>query len=251
MPVRSFGALGAGVCILLCAPVVCAQAPREAAEAEPRGRISVRELSIPESARKNYARSREELIEKQQPECAIGHLRKAIDEFPDYYEAWYLLGVAHITLGQPEQAEAALRKSVSLSAERFPQPFIALATMFADRGRFAEAEPLAAQAVELDDSAWYAHYELARARLGLNRPDEALASARLVVREQPDYARGRLLLAMTHARRREFGEAQVHLDTYLRLEPEGPARARMLALRDEMARAAAAVQATIAASPPD
>lgn len=251
MPVRSFGALGACVCFCLCALPVCAQAPRDAsAPQEARGKISARELAIPESARKNYAKSREELIEKQEPECAIGHLRKAIAEFPDYYEAYYLLGVAHITLNQHEKAETALRTSLSLSAERMPQSFVALATLYSNQGRFADAEPMAAQALELDDAAWYAHYELARARLGLKRPADALAPAHLVVREQPDYPRGRLILALIHSQLQQYDRALPHLDAFLRLDPAAPDHARMTALRAQVARAAETMH-TAAASRPD
>lgn len=237
MPV-CFGVLRAGVCFLACALPLCAQAPRTGATAGAHGKISVRELAIPESALKNYAKSREELIEKQEPECAIGHLRQAIRDFPDYYEAYYLLGVAHMALNQLEQAEAALRKSLVLSAERFPQAFVGLATLYSNLGRFADAEPMAMQAVALDDSAWYAHYELARARLGLTRPSEALAPARLVVREQPEYAKGRLLLALVHTQLQQYAHALPHLDAYLRLNPVASDHRRMAMLREQIARAA-------------
>lgn len=238
MPVPSFAALGVGVCFLACALPVRAQAPRAGATAGAHGKISARELAIPWSARKNYVKSREELLAKQEPECAIGHLRKAIRDFPDYYEAYYLLGVAHMALNQMEQAETALRKSLALSAERFPQAFVGLATLYSNLGRFAEAEPMATQAVELDESAWYAHYELARARLGLTRPSEALAPARLVVREQPEYAKGRLLLALVHTQLQQYDLALPHFDAFLRLDPAAPDHARMTALRSQVARAA-------------
>lgn len=251
MPVRSLGALGAGVCLLTCALPVCAQAPRGGPAAGAHGKISARELAIPESARKNYAKSRLELIDKQEPECAIGHLRKAIADYPDYYEAYYLMGVAHMTLNQHEQAETALRKSLALSAERFPQAFVALATLYSNLGRFAEAEPMAAQAVELDDSAWYAHYELARARFKLGSYADALPSARLVTREQPEYAKGHLLLALVHAQLQQYDHALPHLDAYLRLDPAAPDHRRMAALRAQFARAAETMHTAAAMSKPD
>lgn len=251
MPVRSLGALGAGVFLYVCALPVHAQTPREAEPWETRPTISVRELSIPVSARQNYAKSREDLVEKKEPDCAITHLRKAIDTFPDYYEAWFLLGIAHMQLQQFTRAEKALRTSASLSAERFPQPLIALATLYSNQSRFADAEPLAAQAVELDDSLWYAHYELARARFKLGSYAEALPSARAVVREQPDYARGRLLLALLHAQLQQYDRALPHLDAYLLLEPAAPDRIRMLTLREQLARAADTMHTAAAGSHPD
>jgi len=211
--------------------------------------ISVRELAIPLPARENYARSRREFLEEKNTESAITHLRKAIKQYPGYYEAYYLLGVALLELKRSEEAEAALQRSVSLSAEQFAPPLLALATLYGDQRRFAEAEPLAAQALDLDDSLWYARYELARARFSLGRANEALPAARAVVLEQPDYPRGRLLLTLVLAQLRKYDEAAVNLDAYLQLLPDAPDRARMLQLRAELARAADAVE-TAAAAPP-
>jgi tetratricopeptide (TPR) repeat protein len=230
---------------------VCAQSPPDTAAAEARGKISVRELAIPESALKNYAKSRREIVEEKEPECAIGHLRKAIDIYPEYYEAWFLLGVAHMELKQLDEAESALRKSVSLSSEQFAQPLIALATLYSNQERYAQAAPLAKQAVELDDSLWYAHYELARARFKLGSHAAALPSARVVAREQPQYAKGRLLLALIHAQMQQYDRALPHLDAYLRLDPLAPDHARMTSLRAQIVRAADTMHTAAAGSRQD
>jgi tetratricopeptide (TPR) repeat protein len=243
--------MGAGVCFCASVLPVCAQSPRDAVSADAQGKVSVRDLSIPESARKNYAKSRKELVEQQEPECAIGHLRKAIATYPDYYEAWFLLGVAHMELKQLDKAESALRKSVSLSAEQFAQPLVALATLYSNQERYAYAAPLAAQAVELDETLWYAHYELARARFRLGSYTDALPSARRVAREHPEYAKGRLLLALIHAQLQQYDRALPHLDAYLLLDPAAPDDARMTALRAQVARAADSMHTAAAASRQD
>ncbi len=112
-----------------------------------------------------------------------------------------------------------------------------------------DAEPLAAQAIELDDSLWYAHYELARARFRLGRAAEALPSARVVAGTRPDYARGRLLLALIQAQRNRYQDALTHLDAYLLLAPDAPDRPHLLRLQGELTRAAAALQTASAATP--
>ena len=175
MPCARLGTLGVGALAGVCVLPAWGQAPHTPDTAPRQGTISVRDLAIPGPARESYARSRRELIEEKNPEAAVTHLRKAIKQYPPYYEAYYLLGVALLELKQPEEAEAALERSVSLSAERFAPPLVALATLYCDQRRCAEAEPLATQAIELDDSLWYARYELARARFSLGRAREASA----------------------------------------------------------------------------
>ncbi|MGH9860272.1 MAG: tetratricopeptide repeat protein [Candidatus Acidiferrales bacterium] len=227
-----------------------AQAPLAEAT-RPRAAISVRELSIPESARRSYDRSRTELLETMDSEAALSHLRKAIADYPDYYEAWYLLGVAYIMQKESGEAEAALRKSMAMSAERFAPPLLALASLYSDARRYGEAEPLAAQALALDDSLWYTHYELARARFRLGRAAEALPSARVVARKRPGYARGRLLLALIQAQLNRYQDALTHLDAYLLLAPNAPDRPHLLRLQAELTRAAdAAHTASVATSAP-
>lgn len=247
MPCRCVVACGISVIAGVCALPLKAQAPLAEAT-RPRAAISARELSIPESARRNYDRSRIALLEKKDPEAAVTHLRKAIHDYSDYYEAWYLLGVAFIMQKQPDEAEAALRKSAAMSAEQFAPPLLALASLYSDAHRYAEAEPLAAQAIELDDSLWYAHYELARARFRLGRAPVALSSARIVVRERPDYPRGRLLLALIQAQRNRYHDALTHLDAYLLLAPDAPDRPHLLRLQGELTRAADALHTVSAAT---
>lgn len=247
MPCCCVVACGISVLAGVCALPLRAQEPLAEAT-RPRATISVRELSIPESARRNYDRSRTELLEKKDSEFALTHLRKAIDDYPDYYEAWYLLGVAFLMQKESGEAEAALRKSVAMSAERFAPPLLALASLYSDARRYRDAEPLAVQAIELDDSLWYAHYELARARFRLGRAAEALPSARVVARERPGYARGRLLLALVQAQLNRYEDALTHLDAYLLLAPHAPNRAHMLRLHAELTRAADAAHTASAAS---
>jgi len=52
-----------------------------------------------------------------------------------------------------------------------------LASLFSKGQKFAEAEPLARKAVELNTNSWEANSELARALVGLGRAAEAETSA--------------------------------------------------------------------------
>src|SRR5260370_8076460 len=60
-------------------------------------------------------------------------------------------------------AEKALRKSIELSAAKYAPPLMLLSMLLNDQNRFADAEPVARQAIAAEPNTWRGHYELARA----------------------------------------------------------------------------------------
>jgi len=70
---------------------------------------------------------------------ALSLFERAAKVFPDYYEAYTEMGVAHQHLGEGAEAEKALRKSVEMSASRYPDALFLLSEMLNDEGRLQMA----------------------------------------------------------------------------------------------------------------
>jgi Flp pilus assembly protein TadD len=85
---------------------------------------------------------------------------------------------------------------------------IALASLLSDGERFAEAEPLARRALELDRGSWQANAELARALIGLHRDADAEAPASTAAKEQPGNPNLRLILANVHMNAQNYTAGQ-------------------------------------------
>jgi Flp pilus assembly protein TadD len=185
------------------------------------GATSVHELSIPQKAREAFEKGRKLLEEEGQPAESIPEFQKAIQAYPSYYEAYTEIGVANYSLRNPRDAEEALKKAVQLSSQKYLKPLYLLSDLYNGQQRYAEAEPLARQAAELENSDWHGHFELARALVGLKRGVEAEASASKCRDLKPDNAPVYLVLANAHMLQQNYSAVVQDFDSYLKLEPTG------------------------------
>jgi Carboxypeptidase regulatory-like domain/Tetratricopeptide repeat len=183
--------------------------------------VSQRELSIPQKAHDSMQKGLELLYKKSDYPGSIKQFERAAQAFPDYYEAYTRMGVAYLHMNNTADAEQSFRKSVDLSKEKYADAFFWLASMRSDQQKFADAEPLARKSVELDSNSWQANSELARALIGLNRPEEAEKSAQAALKLRPDNALLYLILANVHTELQNSQALLDDLNNYLKLAPNG------------------------------
>jgi tetratricopeptide (TPR) repeat protein len=197
--------------------------PLEIRTVMPTQAISAHQLSLPHKAQDAYQKAMQRLYDKGDAKGSVPLFRKAIAEAADYYEAYYEMGVAYSNLAQPADAEAAFRKSVEISQGRFALSQVGLAAVLSNSSRYSEAGPIAQKGVELDPTAWQAHFELARAQAGQSQWDEAEKSAKEARRINAEAPPLYLLLANIHIHKQNYDGLRVDLETYLKLEPNGTA----------------------------
>ncbi len=213
-----------------CLPVLSsAQAPQVSYT------VSVRELNIPPKARQAF-RQGIDLLEKKDPTASLPHFQRAISEFANFYEAYYVMGVANLKLWRTAEAEQAFRKSIELSGGQYAQPLLALGAVLDYQDKFAEAEEVSRKGLELAPTNWSGHYSLSWALFNLNRLEEAEQSVREALRWKSDYAEAYLLLADIHHRRDDYPALLNDLDEYLELKPDSPINGKARSLRDKAVR---------------
>jgi tetratricopeptide (TPR) repeat protein len=195
--------------------------------------VSVRELSIPPKAR-IALRDGINLLKSDLPR-AMANLQRAIALFPDYYEAYHVIGMADLMMDRPADAEQAFRRSIDLSNRSYVRPLLALGAVLCDEERFGEAESAIREGLELDDTPWIGHLLLARALFGLDRWNEAEKNANAAILRQPDVSDAYLLLANIHVRQKNAAAAVEDLDVFLKLEPDGAISDQARKVREEMA----------------
>jgi len=212
--------------------------------------VSVHQLNVPSKAQKEFDKAMDLITSKADYRGGIAEFDRAIQDYPDYYEAYAMEGAAYMAISDATSAEKALRKSVDLSESKYPAALYLLAGFLNSAGRFAEAESTARQCVGVDESSWHGHFELARALLGLQQPDEARKSALRARDLKADNPKVFLLLANIDRARHDYAAFLEDLDGYLALEPTGPTADEIRKTRDQVEQAVRDAQSSPTSSPP-
>jgi len=184
--------------------------------------ISAHELSEPAAARKLAESGKKKLYSGNNPEGALQDFQAAVAKAPDYYEAYYQIGMAYLSLKNPAQAEPNLKKSVDLSNQSYAEADLALAVLLLGRRDAAEGEPLLRRGLELNPNSWLGFYELGKLELYRMHLDAALDAARHAKTLAPQQPKVYHLLSLIHLRQKNYQAALADLDAYIRLDPDSP-----------------------------
>jgi tetratricopeptide (TPR) repeat protein len=182
--------------------------------------VSVRELSIPGRAKKSLKKGIDRLA-KNDSAGSLVYFQRAASEFPNFYEAYYAIGLVHFRLGHREETEQAFKQSIEASGGRYSPPHFGLGILLCAQQKFTEAEPIIRRALELSPSFGLGYYTLAWALFGLNNLDEAGKNANEALVRDPTISEAHLLLAKIYASQSNLSAVLVELDVYLRLTPDG------------------------------
>ena len=183
--------------------------------------MSAHELSMPASARKLADSGKKKLYASQNPEAALHDFQLAVAKAPDYYEAYYQIGMAYLSLKNPAKAETNLQKSVDLSNQSYAEAMLVLAIL--QLGHHDSAgEPLLRRCLELNPNSWVGQYELGKLELYRMHIDAALAAAAKAEALAPDQPKVYHLLSLVHLRQKNYKAAIADLDAYIRLDPDSP-----------------------------
>jgi Tfp pilus assembly protein PilF len=185
-----------------------------------KGSVSVHELKIPGKAQEAYRKGMG-CLANDDATGSVAHFQKAISMFPEFYEAYYSLGVAQMKLHHSNEAIDAYQRCIDLSRGQCPLGEFAVGVVLQENHRLTEAETVLRRALEHDANYAKGYLYLSVVLYELNRLDEAELNAREVERCNPDLAPVYLVLANIHARRGNEQEEFRALEKYLQLNPRG------------------------------
>jgi Tfp pilus assembly protein PilF len=197
--------------------------------------VSVHELSLPQAARDSYAAGKKKMYVDKDVKGALVDFQAAVKTAPGYYEAFYQMALAHLSLGNNGDAAANLRKSIAASGDKYGEAEVGLGTVLLDRGQPAEAEKALRRGVELSPNLWLGHYELGRSLFNLRKDSEALQSAERARALSPASPIIYRLFANIHLREQNYPAVLADIDQYLKLDPASAAGIRAKQLREEVA----------------
>jgi tetratricopeptide (TPR) repeat protein len=220
--------------LVLSSLPVSAQAPPSAVESSSQntapGRVSARELSIPEKARKAFNKGTDLLVAQRSAE-SIPEFHRAIKIFPDFYEAYYKIGIAQLNLHRVQEAQAAFETSIQISGSGYPPAQFGLGVALAIQNQFSAAQEAIRAGLDADSRDAAGNFTLAWVLFRAGKLPEAEKYVGQAILSNANLASAYLLLAQIHARRNETTALVADLDAYLRLDPQGPHNAEAQALR--------------------
>jgi Flp pilus assembly protein TadD len=183
--------------------------------------VDVRDQQIPSDARKEFETGQMLLTEKHDAESGIKHLRKAIQVYSEYSQAYLLLGLTYLELAKLDDARVALDKANELNPTA-PGGYFGLGTLFNQEKKYEEAEKALNHGLELKPDVADGQYQLARALWAQGRWQDAEPHARKAAELDPQVGPPHVLLGNIALRNHDATTARLEFSEYLRLDPKGP-----------------------------
>jgi tetratricopeptide (TPR) repeat protein len=223
--------------------------PGDPATSSPSGNVSAHEMSMPQKARDLMASGEKKLYSDKNAQAALTDLQQAVSLAPAFYEAYYQIGMAYLTLGTKADAEKNFRKSVEVSNDKYGEPVIGLASFLIDTGDLAQSETMTRHGLELSPNSWFGHYQLGRILFTENKVTDAEKSAQQARSLAPNVAIIYRLLSNIHLSQKNYSALVQDLDAYIKLDPDSPAGVRAKEIRKQVQENISKGTLTPAASP--
>jgi tetratricopeptide (TPR) repeat protein len=192
------------------------------------GMVSVASLEVPSKARREYEKG-SELLEKGDPAGAEKSLRKAIDMYPKFAEAWLRLGDLEQRGKNLEGAMKDYQEAIN-SDPNLALPYLRMAFLTAVARDWEQTRKLTDRLIVLDPVNFpLAYYYNAVAELNLKHIDKAETNALRAesMDKQNAEPRVELLLASIYTAKGAYSSAIDHYRAYLKLVPDSPLSERV------------------------
>lgn len=173
----------------------------------------------PANAREELSRGRAALSQKN-PDEAIPHLERAVEFYPEFFDAILLLGIARMDKRQWPEAKSKFERALELKPES-PSVKVRLGEVLWRQKNYDEAEKELLAGLKLDEKLWHGHFTLARLYLDTNELTKAGVATGRTLQLKPDFAQAHLLAGNILLRLNQQERALIEYQEYLRLEPKG------------------------------
>jgi tetratricopeptide (TPR) repeat protein len=188
----------------------------EFASRERRGVIDAR---VPMDATSAMEKGNAALAEKK-TDAAILHFRKAIEIYPDFFDAHMALGQLYVDTSQWEKAEASFRQALRINPKSV-SAMVSLGEVYRRQKKYTEAEKVLEEALKADNGSWETNFTLGRIHWELKDIVKAGKYVARAIELQPNVAEAHLLAGNIFIRAGLPANAVIEYEEYLRLAPNG------------------------------
>jgi Tfp pilus assembly protein PilF len=183
--------------------------------------VTMHELCVPAKAQSLFQDGLVHL-RKQDYAASIRSFSKAIAKYPDFYEAYYHLGLAQVNLGRKDQAANSFQSAINLSGGKYSWADFAYGLLLCQQGKVKDAEIAVRQGLLENQNSPDGHIAMAVVDLHLDRLDEAEKNARDALSLSARAHNAYLVLADIHNLQRNYSAEVQDLNSFLSLQLNGP-----------------------------
>lgn len=198
--------------------------PGEAPPAPPKDAsgpsVSAADLAVPDNAKKEFDVAQKALDAKDF-DSGIAHLKKAIELYPNFPQAYATMGAAYLEQKNYKEAQTALVKAVELDPKA-AGAFIELGATLNQLKDYPSAVSALTKGLELNPDVPAGDYELAKAYMAQQQWQNAEPHLRKVIAAEPNMAGAHVMLGNVLLKKGDGPGALNEFQTYLKLEPNGP-----------------------------
>ncbi len=187
------------------------------------GTVSLAEAAqnIPKPARQAYEQGIK-LQKENQAEKALAQFNRAIELYPDYFQAFTERGNLQMQLNRLPEAQADFARAMALN-EKYPPALRGMGYCQIQQRKFVEAVANLEKSYALEPNVALTLLLLGYGNLSLNRYEAARQSLQQALKLNPETAaRAHVYLAEVYANEGRFKEAADEIRAYLRVKPGAP-----------------------------
>jgi Tfp pilus assembly protein PilF len=185
----------------------------------PRHGVSVKTLSLPDDARKEYIEALS-LAEKRDFEGAVRRLKHAIEIAPQFAAAWNYLGTMSFQTGAYPEAERYFREALRQDGNAF-DPLVNLGGTLIALHRYGDALTVNLQAVNARPKDALAQSQLGQSYFHLDRLEEAEVHLKQAKALDPGhFSLPQLMLSAIYRKRGNYAAAISEIEEFLALHPD-------------------------------
>ena len=191
-----------------------AQTPKPSPTPETRKRRSIPEVD------EAMSKGQDLLFTKHDAKASVDEFKRAIKLDPFYGQAYLLLGLAQMQLGQWSDAQWAFEEAAKVEPGN-AKAYLGAGSALNEQKNYLEAQKALQQSLELRPDSAEAHYEMARSLWGQNKWQAAEPHAIQAIELNKDYAGPHALMGNIYLQQEDPEAALKEFQEYLRLDPQG------------------------------
>lgn len=182
-------------------------------------KVGVIDARVPTAAKTAFDKGQASLVE-QKTDVAISHFKKAIEIYPQFYDAHLLLGQLFMESSQWEKAEESFRQALTIDPKAV-RAMVSLGEVYRRQKKYEQGVKVLAEAVKIDNNTWDSNFTLGRIYWELKDIVNAGKYVARTIELQPDLAEAHLLAGNIFMRAGLPANALIEYEEYLRLAPKG------------------------------